>query len=293
MDGIFVINKPLGITSHDVVYKLRKILGEKRIGHGGTLDPLAEGVLPLFVGRATRLLEYALDGIKGYRAQILLGRQTSTGDREGKIIAESEIIEHSEEKIRRILTTFEGPREQIPPMYSALKIDGQKLYQLARKGLEVEREPRPIEIFSLQLVAYDIKTMTVDAVVSKGTYIRVLGEEIAAALGMVGSLQSLQRFRAGDFYLQDAYTLEEIATNPEACSLPLERAVASLPEILVNNHQGRRIAQGVATTIKNIKNNVCYSVRTTEGIFVGTALAVNGKLKAQKIINVPEEEKQQ
>ena len=172
MDGIFNVLKPPGMTSHDVVGALRKILHMKKIGHGGTLDPLAAGVLPVFTGMATRFLEYAAHEEKSYRAELTFGFQTATGDTEGAVIAESPVRALTAEEIEAALASFRGEGTQIPPMYSAISVGGTKLYKLARQGIEVKREPRPITLYELEKVDYTGKTLVFDVTCSKGTFIR-------------------------------------------------------------------------------------------------------------------------
>jgi tRNA pseudouridine55 synthase len=290
MDGIFNVLKPPGMTSHDVVSVMRKILKTKKVGHGGTLDPMAAGVLPVFVGKATRFLEYALEGSKAYRAVITFGKQTDTGDEEGKIIATSEIIPLSQEKIWTVLQSFEGQGKQIPPMYSAISYQGEKLYKLARRGIEIEREPRDICIHSLKLVEYITNQIIVDVECSKGTFIRTLAENIAQACGMVGTMSFLLRYRVGDFNLETASTLEKIAIDYEECILPMELGIKHLPTVEVSTWQGMRIAQGVATTIGGLEEGKFYKVITNRGLMIGVAMAKDGRLKGHKIINIPKRE---
>jgi len=290
MDGIFNVLKPPGMTSHDVISVMRKILQTKKVGHGGTLDPMAAGVLPVFVGKATRFLEYALEGNKAYRAVITFGSQTDTGDEEGKIIATSEIIPLSRETIIAVLQSFEGEGKQVPPMYSAISYQGQKLYKLARQGIEVEREPRSICIQSLKLVEYTNKQIIVDVECSKGTFIRTLSEDIAHAFGMVGTMSFLLRYRVGDFNLETASTLEDIAADYTKCILPMELGIKHLPTIEVTTLQGMRIAQGVATTIGGLEEDKYYKVVTNQGVMIGVAVAKAGRLKGHKIINIPQRE---
>ena len=184
MDGIFNVLKPPGMTSHDVVGALRKILNMKKIGHGGTLDPLAAGVLPVFTGIATRFLEYAAHEEKSYRAELTFGFQTDTGDTEGKVIAQSPVRPLTDEEIEAALASFRGEGTQIPPMYSAISVGGTKLYKLARQGIEVKREPRPITLYELEKVDYTGDTLVFDVTCSKGTFIRTLCEDLAEKLGM-------------------------------------------------------------------------------------------------------------
>lgn len=290
MDGIFNVLKPPGMTSHDVVGALRKILNMKKIGHGGTLDPLAAGVLPVFAGTATRFLEYAAHEEKSYRAELTFGIRTDTGDTEGKIVARSPVRPLDQEEIEAALASFRGEGTQIPPMYSAISVKGTKLYKLARQGIEVERKPRPITLFTLEEVDYTGDTLVFDVTCSKGTFIRTLCEDIAVKLGMEGTMSFLLRRSAGVFRLEDAHTLQEIAADPAACCQGVEPILAAFPRLTVNALQGRRIAQGVATTVPGIAEGVLYQLWTREGLLVGLAKAVDGRLRAHKIIHIPDVE---
>jgi len=211
MDGILLINKPINLTSHDVINKLRRKLKIKRIGHAGTLDPFASGVLVVGVGQGTKCLQFLEILDKEYLGVIKLGIKTNTGDLTGEVIETKEVNELDENQINDVLTSFIGEQEQIPPMFSALKVEGKKLYELARKGVEIERKPRSIYIHSLSLKGYnsDEKTLTFTVKCSKGTYVRTLGEDIASKLNTVGHLISLTRTKVGDFKLVDCYDLED------------------------------------------------------------------------------------
>lgn len=290
MDGIFNVLKPPGMTSHDVVGALRIILHMKKIGHGGTLDPLAAGVLPVFTGMATRFLEYAAHEEKSYRAELTFGFQTDTGDTEGAVIAESPVRDLTAEEIEAALASFRGEGTQIPPMYSAISVGGTKLYKLARQGIEVKREPRPITLYELEKVDYTGKTLVFDVTCSKGTFIRTLCEDLAAKLGMKGTMSFLLRRRAGVFRLEDAHTLQEIAADPEGCCMGVEPILAGFPKKIVNALQGRRIAQGVATTLPGLTEGTLYQLWTRDGVLVGLARAVDGRLRAHKIIHIPDVE---
>ena len=212
-DGIFNVLKPPGMTSHDVIAFLRRVLNTKKVGHGGTLDPDAAGVLPVFTGTATRLLEFAVEGRKQYLVEVTLGKQTDTGDDSGSVVKEMPVPEFPEETLQKVLQSFLGKQKQLPPMYSAIKINGQKLYQLARKGVEVERELRDIEVYKLELLNFTANTLTLAVDCSKGTYIRVLGEDIATALGTCGTMSFLLRTQVGSYHLNESHTLQEIADN--------------------------------------------------------------------------------
>ncbi|MGE4483750.1 MAG: tRNA pseudouridine(55) synthase TruB [Oscillospiraceae bacterium] len=214
MNGIIVIDKPEGWTSHDVVGKLRGLLRERRIGHGGTLDPLATGVLPVFVGRATRAAEFCASAEKEYIAGFRPGLVTDTQDTTGTVISEIK-IGLTREVLEAVLPLFRGAQKQIPPMYSAVKIDGKKLYSIARKGGEVERAPRDIEIKKLDIIGQEGGDYLLDVVCSKGTYIRTLCHDIGARLGCGGAMSSLRRVRAGLFSLSDAVSLCEVQKASE------------------------------------------------------------------------------
>lgn len=211
MTGIVNINKPMGKTSHFVVAVARRITGIKKIGHTGTLDPMATGVLPICIGReATKLSQAIMDGDKCYKAVLKLGIATTTQDAEGEIIEEKEVCV-TEDEIKSVIKGFIGEIYQVPPMYSAIKIDGQKLYQLARKGIEVEREPRKITVFDISVLNIDLKETEIEILVhcSKGTYIRTLCNDIGEKLGCGGHMKSLVRTRSGRFKVEDSITLEE------------------------------------------------------------------------------------
>ena len=210
LDGILVIDKPQDFTSHDVVGKCRKILNTKKIGHTGTLDPLATGVLVLCVGKATKLVDILTSDEKTYLVQMKFGIKTDTGDITGKVL-QSEEVSLDEKKIYAVLKTFLGKQKQIPPMYSAIKKDGVKLYELARKGIEIEREAREIEIFSIEDVLLQGEILSFKAHVSKGTYIRVLCEDIAKKLGTVGTMTSLRRIQSGHYLIEDAIKLDDVS----------------------------------------------------------------------------------
>ena len=212
--GIINMYKPRGMTSHDVVYRMRKITGQKKIGHTGTLDPEAEGVLPVCLGSATRLCELLGEGTKQYRAVMLLGLTTDTQDVYGTVLSQREVC-CSEEQIPEVLSHFLGNIIQIPPMYSAVKYQGKKLYQLARKGIEVERSGREVTIEQLRLDKLELPELTMTVTCSRGTYIRTLCNDIGEELGCGGCMKQLIRTRVKEFTLEDALTLEEAAVLHE------------------------------------------------------------------------------
>ena len=214
MDGIVIVDKPAGWTSQDVVSKLRGVLQTRRIGHGGTLDPMATGVLPVFVGRGTRAVEFFEHAGKTYETVLRLGITTDTEDITGEVLTRSP-VNVDRTALDMVLENFRGEIQQIPPMYSALKVNGQKLYQLARKGKEVERQSRTITIHALDCLSFDGKTATLRVACSKGTYIRTLCKDIGAALGCGGCMESLRRVAAGAYTIEEAIPLQTLIDSSE------------------------------------------------------------------------------
>jgi len=210
LEGVVVINKPQGLTSHDVVDRVRRKFQMKRIGHAGTLDPLATGVLVLLIGRGTKLFSKFEGFDKAYKATVILGTKTSTADIQGKIIEQRPFDQFTRKMVDEVLPEFVGEIEQIPPMVSAIKFKGKKLYELARKGIEVERQPRRIEIRKLEMEAFDLPLVKIYLECSKGTYVRQLAEDIGTRLGTVACIAEIQRTQVGPFHIQDALTLDEL-----------------------------------------------------------------------------------
>ena len=212
-DGILNIYKEKGYTSHDVVARLRGILKMKKIGHTGTLDPAAEGVLPVCLGKATKLCEFLTEKEKAYETVLLLGVETDTQDTTGKVISsfsEEKVLALPEERVKQVILSFEGDYAQIPPMYSALKVNGKKLYELAREGKEVERKARTVRIEQIQILDMRLPKVSLRVFCSKGTYIRTLCSDIGKALGVGGCMERLLRIQSGSFFLKDSHTLGEI-----------------------------------------------------------------------------------
>jgi len=218
MDGIIIINKPKNCTSHDIVRKAKKILNEK-VGHTGTLDPNATGVLPLLIGKGTQISKYIINHDKVYEAVLQLGTKTDTADVEGKIIEEKTVIERALEKenIEKVLEELTGEQEQIPPMYSAIKINGKKLYEYARKGETIEVKPRTINIYKLELINIDKEKKQIEFRIhcSKGTYIRTVCENVAEKLETVGYMKELKRTQVGEFKIEDSISIEELEEKKE------------------------------------------------------------------------------
>ncbi len=231
MNGVLIIDKPSGWTSMDVCAKLRGVFHEKRVGHGGTLDPMATGVLPVFLGRATRAVEYATDSDKEYIAGLKLGVVTNTQDTTGEVLEQHEVCA-ARADLESVLPRFTGQLDQLPPMYSAIKKDGKKLYELARKGIEVERKPRRIVIKELEITnCIDDTTYEIRVLCSKGTYVRTLCHDMGAALGCGGAMCSLRRSMAAGYTLADCVTLEEVlnADDPAVFVKPVDGCFARYP----------------------------------------------------------------
>ena len=289
MQGILIVDKPTDWTSFDVIAKLRGILGTRKLGHSGTLDPMATGVLPVFCGGASKAVDLQLDHTKAYRAVLRLGARTDTGDVTGTVL-ETAPVTAGEKELLEVLPQFVGSQMQTPPMYSAVKINGQPLYKMARQGIEVERKARPIEIFSLEYggsPAENEYELTVRC--SKGTYIRVLLEEIAAAMGQKGTMSALRRVAAGVYTEADAHTLEEIqaAKNEgpaalEALMLPVESVFGSLPLLTVAPKVEQHLYNGCPTSRYPAADGR-YRVRNEAGQFLGLANIVGGVLKVEKL----------
>ena len=279
-DGILIIDKAEGWTSMDVCAKLRGILHEKRIGHAGTLDPMATGVLPVFVGRATRAVQFAESGRKEYVASLRLGLTTDTQDTTGNTLATAPVTAGAA-KLSAILPRFTGEIEQIPPMYSAIKINGQKLYDLARRGVEVERKPRRITIFELELLEQTASdTFTLRVLCSKGTYIRSLCHDIGAALGCGGCMAALRRTMAADFTLADAVTLNEVQEKGESLLRPVDTLFRACAAVTLTAQQERRARNG--NPVKVDLADGTYRVFAPDGAFLSLSRAQDGTLTAIK-----------
>lgn len=211
LDGVLIIDKPSGITSHDVVAKVRKVLKTKKVGHTGTLDPLATGVLVVCVEKATKLVNYLTCDEKIYEVEMKLGIKTDTGDITGNIIDEDTNYKVTIKEANEVIKSFVGKQKQIPPMYSAIKVNGQKLYELARKGIEIEREPRDIEIFDIYNIEINNEFIKYTVHCSKGTYVRSLCEDIAQRLGTIGVMTKLRRIKSGQFEIENAIKIDDIS----------------------------------------------------------------------------------
>ncbi|MFC6052378.1 tRNA pseudouridine(55) synthase TruB [Acinetobacter sp. Ac_877] len=253
ISGVFLLNKPLGISSNGALQKVRWLYRAQKAGHTGALDPLASGLLPICLGEATKFSHYLLDSTKRYQTTVKLGNSTTTGDVEGEVFLEKEVVELTEEKIKEALAKFTGDILQVPPMYSALKKDGRPLYELARQGIEIEREARPIHIFAIELLSYTNDSITLDITCSKGTYIRVLGEDIAQALDTYGHLTYLHRIQTGQFELIPTYTIEYLESltemEREALLLPVYAPIDHFPKIQAPEGRAEYFSRGMESNI--------------------------------------------
>lgn len=216
LSGVFLLNKPLGLSSNSALQKVRRLFNAQKAGHTGALDPLATGLLPICLGEATKFSHYLLDSTKRYQTTVKLGQTTTTGDVEGDVVLQREVPVLTAELIEQVLQRFRGEIQQVPPMYSALKRDGRPLYELARQGIEIEREARPVTIYELNLIDFTPDSLVLEVTCSKGTYIRVLGEDIGEALGCGGHLTHLHRTQTGHFEIIPSYTIEYLETLTEA-----------------------------------------------------------------------------
>lgn len=265
MDGILNINKPIGLTSFDVVAKVRRLTGTKKVGHTGTLDPDATGVLPICIGKATKIIEFLMEKDKIYRVGLLLGKATDTQDASGKTLYEKP-VEASFKEIEETIIGFLGSRDQIPPMYSAIRIDGKRLYDLARQGIEVERKPRPITFYKIDLLSMekldDKVKVVLDVECSKGTYMRTLCHDIGEKLGCGGHMMSLVRTRSGPFLLEDAHTLEDLeelksSQKLESAFMMMDRAILHFPAAYVSDIEAKRLKNGLGVIYKCLAPGFC------------------------------------
>ena len=288
-NGIIIMDKPQGWTSMDVCAKLRGIFHEKRVGHAGTLDPMATGVLPVFIGRATRAVEFAAGSDKEYVAGLKLGVVTNTQDITGEIL-EQRPAEVTRKQLLAVLPRFTGAIEQVPPMYSAIKINGKKLYELARKGKEVERGPRPVTIHALEALDGP-PPQGVDFLLrihcSKGTYVRTLCHDIGQALGCGGCMSSLQRVKAAGFTLADSVTLEAVQAavdrgEGESLLLPVDCCFAGLPVLVLKTAGAeKKIRNGAALPVRDVPDGE-YRVYGMDKTFLALGRAVGGRLTTVK-----------
>lgn len=287
MNGILIVNKPLNYTSHDIVYKVKKITGMK-VGHTGTLDPMATGVLPLLIGKGTLCSKYLINHDKIYNVKLQLGTKTDTADSEGNIIEQKEIKEEmlSQNIVEKALNDFIGKQKQIPPIYSAIKVNGKKLYEYARKGEKVEIKPRQIEIYDIKLLRIDEENKQIEFCVkcSKGTYIRSLCEDISAKLDTVGYMIGLDRIQVGEFNIKQSISIEELENNKEIIKdkiITVEELFRNLDKIELDKRKLELFLNGVQLSDSNIDG--IYRIYREEN-FIGIGIVKNKLLKRDIIV---------
>ena len=281
MDGIVIVDKPQDWTSQDVTARLRRVFGTRRIGHGGTLDPMATGVLPVFVGRATRGVEFFEHAEKTYETVLRLGLTTDTEDITGTVLTEAP-VSFTEEQLEKTLESFRGEIMQIPPMYSALKVNGQKLCDLARKGKTVERQPRPITIHELTLLEQGENILRLRVRCSKGTYIRTLCKDIGEALGCGGCMESLRRVSAGEYTIDEAVPLQELldTESPGNYLRDVDTMFRNYPAVTLTPNQEKRCRNGNPFSVKMEEGT--YRAYSQSGEFLMLAKVENGVMATVK-----------
>jgi len=292
VDGILLLDKPTGISSNKALQNTRFLFKANKAGHTGSLDPLASGMLPICFGEATKFSNYLLDASKSYRASCALGKTTSTGDAEGEITSECP-VKVDVRDIQGVLSQFIGKLDQIPPMYSAVKHKGQRLYKLARKGKEVERTPRQVEIYSLEMIGFNDKAIEINVHCSKGTYIRTLAEDIGKALGCGAFLARLERTGVQPFWKKNCYSLDALRAiseqgldNLDRCLLPVNSALIDLPEITVDTLAADYLKQGQAVQIKRAPLSGLLSLVAENGQFIGIGqVDSDGRISPKRLMN--------
>ena len=269
MNGVVIVDKPKGVTSHDVVGMMRKRFGTRRVGHTGTLDPMATGVLPVCIGNATRAADMLIESDKEYVAEFLLGKTTDTLDIEGVVLSETEVTA-TEDDVRDAVMKFVGEISQIPPMYSAIKKDGKKLYELAREGKEIEREARNITIYSIDILRVDLPVVEILVKCSKGTYIRTLCDDIGKELGCGAVMTGLRRTATAGFTVDNARTIEEIDETEDKAGLllPTDKLFENYRAITLNEKQTRSITNGVQMTWREGSEGEMLRLYSNEGKFL-------------------------
>ena len=280
MDGIIVINKEKGCTSHDIVYKIRKMFNTK-VGHTGTLDPNATGVLPILLGKGTKISKYLIEHDKEYEVVLQLGVKTTTADEEGEIREEKEVLKESLEQleIERILKSFIGKIKQMPPKYSAIKVNGRKLYEYARKGQEIEIKPREVEIYNIEItnIQKEKKQIEFKVSCSKGTYIRTLCEDIAEKMRTVGYMKELKRTKVGNFNIEQAITLGQLQEKENIKIITIEEMFKDKEEIILEDSKIILLLNGVKMNME--KPNGIYRIYNKQNKFIGLGIVQNKILK--------------
>ncbi|EKS4344758.1 tRNA pseudouridine(55) synthase TruB [Clostridium sporogenes] len=288
MDGVINVLKPKGITSFDVVRDIRKIAKIKKVGHTGTLDPLASGVLPVCIGKATKIVDYIMEGTKTYRVEMKLGTTTDTYDREGTVLEEKE-VSVSPTEVEKAIEKYKGDIKQVPPMYSALKVNGRKLYDLARKGIEVEREARKIQIHDICILSIDIPYIIFDVKCSKGTYIRSLCFDIGNDLGSGAVMWNLERLEASPFNIKEAIKLEDLnEENIKQFITPIDEALKDYEKLYLDKKFEKLVLNGVILkdrrVLDNIEENKLYRTYIEDDNFIGLGMKNAYGFKIHKLL---------
>ena len=296
VDGLLVLDKPSGMSSNAALQQAKRLFGAAKAGHTGSLDPLATGVLPLCFGEATKFSQFLLDADKGYESTFVLGEGTDTADADGAVIAQASAAHLSEDQVTRAMETLTGAIEQVPPMYSALKVDGQPLYKRARAGEQVERAARPVDIYRFELLSCEFSEqvrLTVRVQCSKGTYIRTLAEDLGAALGVPAHVATLRRCQSGPFVLNDCVTPEQLTavkasgtdTDLDALLQPIESCIEHLPRLTLSEAATFYIRQGQPVLVPNGPQSGMVRIADAGGLFLGVGdMRDDGKLAPRRLL---------
>ncbi len=296
VDGLLLLDKPVGCTSNAAMQRVKYLFHARKAGHTGSLDPLASGMLPLCFGQATKVSAYLLAADKTYRVMIRFGTQTDTADADGNIVAESEVRTVDRKALEKAMDELTGDILQVPPMYSALKKDGKRLYELARQGIEIERQPRPVTIHSLRIEVFDPATPVLRVVCSKGTYIRALVEDLADMLGTLGHVAELRRLAVEPFIEAQLVTMEQIETAAEAGDEALDElmissdsALVSLPVVSLTQEQSRRLCHGNQVQVEQLPPAGVCRIYDSQERFIGVGEALeDGRIAPKRLFVAPE-----
>ncbi len=297
VNGILLLDKPAGMSSNAVLQRVKRLFFAKKAGHTGSLDPIATGLLPICLGEATKVSAYQLDADKGYQVTIKLGQMTTTGDIEGDVLQTRQVPALSREQLEPVLAGFVGEIEQVPPMYSALKKDGQPLYKLARQGIEVERKARLITIYSIKLLGFRDDELDLEVICSKGTYIRTLSEDIGEKLGCGGHVKVLRRILSGDFDLKASVTLEQLEKIREQATakvldellIPMDSALQDITAVTLNSDMTRYVRLGQAVLVPKAPTSGLVRLYAVENDFLGIGhILEDGRVAPKRLINQAE-----
>ncbi|HYE35574.1 tRNA pseudouridine(55) synthase TruB [Methylocaldum sp.] len=289
VDGIFLLDKASGMTSNAALQRVKRVLKARKAGHTGSLDPLASGLLPICLGEATKLSGFLLNTDKRYQVTVRLGITTRTGDSEGEVIETSPVQSLSQDVLEQVLSGFRGEILQVPPMYSALKHQGRRLYDLARQGIEVEREPRRVVIHELRLLNFDSSSLELDVECSKGTYIRTLAEDIGKTLGCGGHVQTLRRTGVGDLSVADSHTLDNMESLDEdelgGLVLPMDRIVSTLPAVQLSDELGFYVRKGQAVLVPKAPVHGWVRLYAQQSVFMGVGeILDDGRVTPRRLV---------